>query len=173
MMSMVSVLLRWDGEDFTPMTATKDSLDNPQDTLIFIDENTRTLIFRMGSEVSPFEKRIVSRRFQSISKSGINLNNVQLGIGYNVIEHMGEMDIGALMKDPEKGIASLTDVKVPTSVATSRPLFAERVFDASDVLTGHNKEAYELGVKILKQIENNRTVIVKPDKTMDVYTKFL
>lgn len=173
MMSVVSVFLKWDGEDFVPTTVTKDTLDNTQDTLLFIDESTRTVLFRMGSEVSAFEKRIISRRFNSISKSGIKLNNVQLGIGYNVIEHMGEMNLSQLLKDPEKGIASLEDVQVPSSVATSRPLFAERVFDSSDVLTGKNKEAYELGVKILKHIENNRTVIIKPDKSIDVYTKFL
>ena len=173
MMSLVSVFLKWDGEEFMPMEISKDSLDNPQDTLLFIDESTRTIIFRMGSEVSPFEKRIISRRFQSISKSGMKLNNVQIGIGYNVIEHMGEMNVSQLIKDPEKGIASLEDVTVPANVATSRPLLAERVFDASDVLTGHNKEAYELGAKILKHIENNRTVIIKPDKSIDVYTKFL
>ena len=160
-MSIVSVFLHWNGEEFVPFDVSKDSLDDLKQTILFIDENTRTIVFRMGNEVSAFDKRIISRRFQSISKSGININNVQLGIGYNVIEHMGELNLTGLVKDPEQGIASLGDTGVTTTPAfSSKPFSAERVFDGSETLTGHNKEALELGVKILKHIENNRTVIV-------------
>ena len=173
-MSVMSAMLEWSGDEFVQMPVAKDTLDDPKKTLLFIDETTRTIIFRMGSEVGAFDKRIISRRFQSISKSGFNVNGVQLGIGYNVIEHMGEMNLQTLMKDPEKGISSLGDTAVQTSPSYStRPIAAERAFDSSDTLTGHNKEAFELGVKILKHIENNRTVIIHPDKTISAYTKFL
>ena len=173
MMSVMSAMLEWDGEDFIQMAVSKDTLDDPKKTILFIDENTRTMVFRMG-EVQPFDKRIISRRFQSISKSGINLGGVQLGIGYNIIEHMGELDIASLIKDPEKGIATLGDTTTSTTPSYStKPFAAEKVFDASDTLTGHNREAFELGVKILKHIENNRMVIVDTDKTIRAYTKFL
>ena len=173
-MTVMSALLEWNGEDFVQMSVSKDTLDNPTKTILFIDENTRTIVFRMGNEVNAFDKRIISRRFQSISKSGINIGGVQLGIGYNIIEHMGELNITTLMKDPEKGIASLSETDAPTStVYTSRPISAEKVFDASDELTGHNREALELGIKILKHIENNRMVIVDTDKSIKAYSKFL
>ena len=173
-MTVMSAFLQWDGEDFIPLGITKDTLDDPKKTVLFIDENTRTIVFRMGAEVAAFEKRIISRRFQSISKSGINVGGVQLGIGYNVIEHMGDLNLTTLLKDPEQGIASLSEVSVPTSTTyVSKPISAERVFDASDTLTGHNREALELGVKILKHIENNRMVIVDTDKSIRAYTKFL
>lgn len=174
MMTVMSAILEWDGEDFVQMSVSKDTLDNPTKTILFIDENTRTIVFRMGNEVNAFDKRIISRRFQSVSKSGINIGGVQLGIGYNVIEHMGELDIGTLMKDPEKGINALQESALPTStVYTTKPISAEKVYDASDTLTGHNREALELGVKILKHIENNRMVIVDTDKSIRAYTKFL
>ncbi len=173
-MSMMSAFLEWDGEEFVQMAVSKDTIDDPKKTMLFIDENTRTIIFRMGNEVQAFDKRIISRRFQSISKSGINLGGVQLGIGYNVIEHMGEMDIKGLIKDPEKGISSLGDTALSTSPTYStRPISAEKAFDGGDALTGHNKEAFELGIKILKHIENNRMVIIDTDKTIRAYTKFL
>ena len=174
MLAMVSQFLEWDGNDFVPMSVSKDTLDDPKKTILFVDENTRTILFRMGSEVGAFDKRIISRRFQSISKSGINVNNVQLGINYNIIEHMGELQLRELMKDPEKALSGLGDAEVSTSPSYStKPISAEKAFDSSDVLTGHNKEAYELGVKILKHVENNRTVIIHPDKTISAYTKFL
>lgn len=174
MLSVVSVFLRWDGEDFVPFNVTKDSIDDLKQTVLFIDETTRTIVFRMGNEVSAFDKRIISRRFQSISKSGININNVQLGIGYTVIEHMGELNLTSLVKDPEKGIASLGDTGVSlTPEFSSKPFSAERVYDASETLSGHNKEALELGLKVLKHVENNRMVIVDTDKSIRVYTKFL
>lgn len=170
----MSAYLEWDGEEFVQTSVSKDTIDNPEKTVLFIDESTRTIIFRMGSEVQPFDKRIISRRFQSISKSGINLGGVQLGIGYNVIEHMGEMNIGELVKDPEKGIASLGDTALSTSPTYStKPIAAEKAFDAGDALTGKNKEAFELGIKIMKHIENNRMVIVDTDKSIRAYTKFL
>ena len=172
----MSAFLEWDSDnkEFVQMSISKDSLDDPTKTMLFIDENTRTIVFRMGNEVQPFEKRIISRRFHSISKSGIKIGGVQLGIGYNVIEHMGELNLNTLLKDPEQGIASLSDADVPTSTTyVSKPIAAEKAFDASDTLTGHNREAFELGVKILKHIENNRMVIVDTDKTIRAYTKFL
>ena len=170
MMTTFSTFLEWDGSDFVQMPVSKDTLDDPTKTIIFLDENTRTIIFRMGNEVGAFDKRIISRRFQSISKSGININNVQL-----VIEHMGDLAIRDLLADPEKAIPNLgeTTITRTSTTYTTKPLSAEKVFDSSDVLTGHNKEAYELGAKILKHIENNRTVIIYPDKTIAAYTKFL
>ena len=174
MMSVMSAFLQWDGEDFVQMSVSKDTLDDPKKTLLFIDESTRTIIFRMGNEVQAFDKRIISRRFQSISKSGIKLGSVQLGIGYNVIEHMGELNITELVKDPEKGISSLGDTAISTSPSYStKPIAAERAFDAGDTLTGKNKEAFELGIRIMKHIENNRMVIVDTDKSIRAYTKFL
>ena len=84
------------------------------------------------------------------------------------------MNLQQLMKDPEKGVSSLGDTAVSTSPSYStKPIAAERAFDSSDTLTGHNKEALELGVKILKHIENNRMVIVDTDKSIGAYTKFL
>ena len=78
MMSVMSAMLEWQGDEFVQMQVAKDTLDDPKKTLLFIDETTRTIIFRMGSEVGAFDKRIISRRFQSVSKSGINVNGVQL-----------------------------------------------------------------------------------------------
>ena len=174
MMLAVSVFLNWNGEEFVPMTVSKDSIDDLTKTILFIDENTRTIVFRMGSEVSAFDKRIISRRFQSISKSGININNVQLGIGYNIIEHMGELKLNELYKDPEKGLSSLGEASVSVSPTySSKPIAAERIYDGSEQLTGHNKEALELGLKILKHVENNRMVIVDTDKSVHSYSKFL
>jgi hypothetical protein len=128
----------------------------------------------MGSEVGAIDKRIISRRFQSISKSGIQLNGINLGIGYNVIEHVGDLNLRELIKDPEKGLSTLSDSNISMPISSmTKPLPAERTQDASSTLTGHNKEALELGLKILKHVENNRMVIVDSDKSVRVFTKFL
>jgi len=182
----IQALFRWDGNDFVLVPIQKNMADDESQTFLFIDESTRTIIFRMGNDVGLIDKRIISRRFQGISKTGISVEGISLGISYHVIEHVGNLNLWELIKDASSGLTKLTDTGISIKKteaktrtreneprATSRPLPARQKVDASSPLTGYDNEALKLGLKILKHIENGRMVIVDTDKNVTAYTKFV
>lgn len=184
----IQALLKWDGSDFVLIPIQENLSDNITHTYIFVDENNRSIIFRMGSEVSDFDKRIINRRFKSISKSGIKVDGINLGVGFHVVERNGELNLFELVKIPSKPSARVTTftdsglsikkstarlfANVNSPRATSRPIPARLMDEASSPLSGTDAEALKMGLKILKHLENGRTVIIGPDKEMKAFTDF-
>ena len=68
--SKLSLLLKWNGTDFAQVERGLYPFDDNRNTLMYIHELSRTIVFRMGVGESDINKRIITRMFNSIAKTG-------------------------------------------------------------------------------------------------------
>lgn len=179
--------MEWNGAKFEPVQVHKGSVDDTNKTLLFLDEGSRRIVFRMGENESNVQKRIISRQFQSVAKSGIQLQNVRIGHGFTVIEHSGALNIRALMKDPERVIKELESggtfdptpareqFRPQEPVELQRPppqpiadSYVQEIEPAATTPPVQTDEALELGQLVLKHLERGRFVLVEPGPKVTV-----
>ena len=97
--SKLSLLLKWNGTDFAQVERGRAPFDDSRDTLMYIHELSKTIVFRMGVGESSINKRIITRHFNSITKTGFQYSaNIRLGANFTVVHHEGDLNIKIISK---------------------------------------------------------------------------
>ena len=157
----LTVLLRWDGSNFEPLKNEKRLFDDTRDSIVYIHEASRTMIFRIGVGESSINKRIISRRFNSIAKTGYQYSQgIRLGHGFDVIHHEGELDLKNMIK-------RLNDQKTKDQTrlqaATTRQSSSKIKKTSSGIPSWpSNHEALQLGLLVYQLLIEGDLLLIKP-----------
>lgn len=157
----LTVLLRWNGSDFEPLGKSKLQFDDTRDSIVYIHETSRTMLFRIGVGESSISKRIISRRFDSIAKTGYQYSEgIRLGHGFNVILHEGELDLKKMIKglnvqktkEPQLIKSAIARRTTPKIKKTSTGIPSEP----------SNHEAIQLGLLVYHLLSEGDMLLIKP-----------
>jgi len=151
----LSVLLIWNGTDFSKVDRGRYPFDDNRDTLMYIHELSRTIVFRMGVGETNITKRIIMRIFNSIAKTGFQYSpGIRLGANFNIVQHEGDLDIKMLVKE--------LDGKVSKKILSTSTRTSPQVKRIRSPTKPSNQEALVLGLKLFQHLSKGYTVIISP-----------